>query len=114
MGIISIITLSLVPALIYAIILFSVVPHDAIKPKIALQPLGWSYVDTRPDYNAPESENTHDWVNGITVDDDNGTDQSGTADACAFKFTAPANEGYRKNNRYFWQPKSEGEVGGVC
>ena len=67
-------------------------------PKLALQPLGWSYVDTRPDYNAPESENLHDWVSGITVDDDNGVDQSATADACFFKFTAPANEGYRKNN----------------
>ena len=67
-------------------------------PKLALQPLGWSYVDTRADYNAPESENLEDWVAGSTVDDDNGTDQSGTGDACVFKFTAGASVGYRKNN----------------
>ncbi len=36
MGIITIIILSLVPALIYAFIIFSVVPHNAIKPRIAL------------------------------------------------------------------------------
>ena len=36
MGIITIIILSLVPALIYAFIIFSVVPHNAIKPKTAL------------------------------------------------------------------------------
>ena len=67
-------------------------------PKIALQPLGWSYVDTRQTYNAKESENLEDWVSGSTVDDDNGTDQSGTADACVFKFTAGTSTGYRKNN----------------
>jgi hypothetical protein len=67
-------------------------------PKIALQPLGWSYVDTRQTYNAKESENLEDWVSGSTVDDDNATDQSGTANACVFKFTAGTSTGYRKNN----------------
>ncbi len=67
-------------------------------PKIALQPLGWSYVDTRQTYNAKESENLEDWVSGSTVDDDNGTDQSTTANACVFKFTAGTSTGYRKNN----------------
>jgi len=67
-------------------------------PKIALQPLGWSYVDTRQTYNAKESENLEDWVAGSTVDDDNANDQSGTGDACVFKFTAGTSTGYRKNN----------------
>ena len=65
-------------------------------PKLALQPLGWSYVDTRPDYNAPESENLHDWVSGVGVGADP-SDQSGTTNLI-LTFTAPANEGYRKNN----------------
>ena len=67
-------------------------------PKIALQPLGWSYVDTRQTYNAKESENLEDWVSGSTVDDDNGTDQRTTTNACVFKFTAGTSVGYRKNN----------------
>jgi len=65
-------------------------------PKLALQPLGWSYVDTRPDYNAPESENQYDWVSGVSVDADGSNQSTGTT--CVLTFTAPANEGYRKNN----------------
>lgn len=67
-------------------------------PKIALQPLGWSYVNATVNHNSKEKEAVHDWVTGVGVDDDNGTDQRGTGDACIFKFTADTSTGYRKFN----------------
>jgi len=65
-------------------------------PKLALQPLGWSYVDASADHNKSEKEAQHDWVSGVSVTAD-ATDQSGTTN-CILTFDLPTTQGYRPNN----------------